>query len=107
MLLIHVTTAQGATHEVTANEGQTLLDAVMASGVDGLLGECGGCCSCATCHCMVDDSQLALLPEPDSSEAQMLDFVATQRMPGSRLACQVKLQTHHQGLRLTLPERQF
>jgi len=107
MLLIHVTTAQGATHEVTAKEGQTLLDAVLTSGVDGLLGECGGCCSCATCHCMIDEAQLSLLTAPDSSETQMLDFVATERLTGSRLACQIKLQAQHQGLRLTLPERQF
>jgi len=107
MLLIHVTTAQGATHEVSAEEGQTLLDAVTAAGVEGLLGECGGCCSCATCHCMVDESQLGLLAAPESSEAQMLDFVATERVAGSRLACQVKLQAQHQGLRLTLPDRQF
>jgi len=39
MLLIHVTTAQGATHDVAAQEGQTLLEAVLTSGVDGLLGE--------------------------------------------------------------------
>jgi 2Fe-2S ferredoxin len=56
---------------------------------------------------MIDESQLAMLPTPDSSEAQMLDFVATERLPGSRLACQIKLQAQHQGLRLTLPERQF
>jgi 2Fe-2S ferredoxin len=56
---------------------------------------------------MIDEAQLALLPAPDNSETQMLDFVATERMPGSRLACQIKLQAQHQGLRLTLPERQF
>jgi len=107
MLLIHVTTAQGASHDVQAREGQTLLEAVQTAGVDGLLGECGGCCSCATCHCVIDEAQLALLTAPDSSETQMLDFVATERLPGSRLACQIKLQAQHQGLRLTLPERQF
>ncbi|NBY04024.1 MAG: ferredoxin, partial [Betaproteobacteria bacterium] len=82
MLSIHVTTAQGATLEVSAEVGQTLLDAVMAAGIDGLLGECGGCCSCATCHCMIDESQLGWLTAPDSSESQMLDFVATERLAG-------------------------
>ena len=56
---------------------------------------------------MIDEAQLALLPAPDSSEAQMLDFVATERMPGSRFACQIKLLAQHHGLKLTLPELQF
>jgi 2Fe-2S ferredoxin len=86
--------------------GWNLMQGATANGVDGILGECGGSCACATCHCYVDEVRLADLSPPEPGELDMLDNVAAQRRPNSRLACQIKASPALQGLVLTLPDRQ-
>lgn len=106
-ITLHVVGANGAEHDITARVGQSVLDAVGQAGIEGLLGECSGCCSCGTCHCYVEaDPQSAFAP-PDEAETTMLDFVAAQRQPNSRLACQLVLRSASAGLRIQLPDRQF
>ena len=82
------------------------MQAATANGVDGILGECGGSCACATCHCYVDEQLAALLTPPAEGELGMLENVAAQRRPNSRLACQIKASAAIDGLSLTLPETQ-
>ena len=77
-----------------------------ANGIDGILGECGGSCACATCHCYVDEARLADLPPATESELQMLDNVAAERRPNSRLACQIKSTAMLEGLVIHLPANQ-
>lgn len=93
--------------EASAGVGKTLLQAAEAHGVDGLLAECGGSCSCGTCHCYIDPAQLSLLAVPEKAELEMLDFVADERKPNSRLACQVKIVAELDGLRVQMPARQI
>ena len=49
---------------------------------------------------------LADLPAPSQGELDMLDNVAAERRPTSRLACQLKATAALQGLVLHLPETQ-
>jgi ferredoxin, 2Fe-2S len=91
---------------VDVPEGWSLMQGATANGVDGIIGECGGSCACATCHCYVDEARLADLPAADEGELQMLDNVAAERRPTSRLACQLKAGPALEGLVLTLPETQ-
>jgi 2Fe-2S ferredoxin len=86
--------------------GWSLMQGATANGVDGIVGECGGSCACATCHCYVDEARLAELPAPSAGELAMLDNVAAERRPNSRLACQIKATAALEGLRITLPETQ-
>lgn len=86
--------------------GWSLMQGATANGIDGILGECGGSCACATCHCYVDPARLAELPEPSPNELMMLDNVACERRPNSRLACQIKATESMEGLQVTLPESQ-
>jgi len=105
---ICIVDARGAEHAISARAGQSILDAVGQAGIEGLVAECGGCCSCATCHCYVEADPQSCLAPPDEAETTMLDFVAATRQPGSRLACQlVPGPTSHAGLRIRLPDRQF
>ncbi|MEZ5729033.1 MAG: 2Fe-2S iron-sulfur cluster-binding protein [Burkholderiaceae bacterium] len=92
--------------EVDAADGWNLMQAAVTNGVEGILGECGGSCACATCHCYVDEAHLAELPPPDEGELAMLEMVTAERRPTSRLACQLKASATLDGLVLTLPETQ-
>ena len=92
--------------DVSVAEGWSLMQAAIANGVDGIVGECGGSCACATCHCYVDEARMADLPAPSQGELDMLDNVAAERRPTSRLACQLKATAALQGLVLHLPETQ-
>lgn len=86
--------------------GWTLMQAATSNGVDGIIGECGGAASCATCHCYVEQERLADLPEPSAAELAMLAETAAERRPNSRLACQLTAVAELDGLTVTLPETQ-
>jgi 2Fe-2S ferredoxin len=92
---------------VSVAEGRSLMQGATANGVDGILAECGGSCACGTCHCYVEAARLSELPEPTDAELAMLDTVAAERRPNSRLSCQIKASAALDGLVLTLPDRQI
>ena len=104
----HITFVQpdGLATTLDVPTGWSLMQAATSNGVDGIIGECGGSCACATCHCYVDEARLADLPPPEEGELAMLDCVVAERRPTSRLACQIKAAPAMEGLRLTLPEAQ-
>jgi 2Fe-2S ferredoxin len=91
---------------VKVPDGWTLMQGATVNGVDGIIGECGGSCSCATCHCYVDADRSAELPAPGEGELAMLETTAAPRLPNSRLACQLKASPELDGLVVTLPETQ-
>jgi 2Fe-2S ferredoxin len=102
-----ITTPDGAEHDVSAQPDRSLLQIVDDARLDGLVAECGGSCVCATCHCIVHEDDLSRVAPPHDDENQMLDFTATDREPGSRLACQLKIDASHEGLRVRIAQRQF
>jgi 2Fe-2S ferredoxin len=106
--MVQVTYIEPGGNAVTTDvrEGRSLMQGATATGINGILAECGGNCACATCHCYVDPARLADLPEPEDAELAMLDNVAAERRPNSRLSCQIKATAALQGLVLTLPDRQ-
>lgn len=87
-------------------DGWSLMQAATANGVDGIVGECGGSCACATCHCYVDETLMAALAAPARNELDMLENVAAERRPNSRLACQLKASPALEGGVVTLPDCQ-
>ena len=46
----------GESTEVHVQSGVSVMQAAVDNGVEAILGECGGVCSCATCHCYVDSA---------------------------------------------------
>lgn len=98
--------ANGQSTTVDVPEGWSLMQAATANGIDGILGECGGSCACATCHCYVDELLASVLPAPSAGELDMLENVAAERRPNSRLSCQIKASAALNGGRVTLPECQ-
>ena len=94
----------GTRMPVDVPEGWSLMQAATSKGVDGILGECGGSCACATCHCYVEEARLDELPAPEAGELDMLENVAAERQPNSRLACQIKATATMAGIVVTLPD---
>lgn len=96
----------GSERELEVPEGTSIMQAAMDHGVTGIMGDCGGACSCATCHCYVDDAWLDKVKEADDVESQMLEFVM-EPQPNSRLSCQIEVSDELDGLVVRLPEKQF
>ena len=92
--------------KVTAESGTMLMQAAVANGVQGIVAECGGNASCATCHVYVATAQSALVGPPNDVEDEMLDFTAAERRPTSRLSCQIRLTDALDGLVVGVPEEQ-
>ncbi len=104
----HITFIEFSGQSVTLSlpVGWNLMQAATANGVNGILGECGGSCACATCHCYVDTTHSGELPAALETELDMLENVASERRPNSRLACQIKVSEALEGLVVRLPETQ-
>ncbi|MBY0464631.1 MAG: 2Fe-2S iron-sulfur cluster binding domain-containing protein [Burkholderiales bacterium] len=98
--------ASGQSTTVDLPDGWSLMQGATANGVDGILGECGGSCACATCHCYVAEDFLAKVLPASDTELAMLDNVASERRPNSRLACQIKASAALDGMVVHLPETQ-
>lgn len=80
--------------------GGSLMEVAKANDVDGILGECGGGCACATCHVYVEPEWRDVLGPPDILEEMTLEGVAHIMQEDSRLGCQVLLRDDMDGLRV-------
>jgi len=92
--------------EITAqvDTGLNLMEAAVANDVPNVIGECGGCLSCATCHVYVDEGWQDRTGAPGETEDVMLDMVAGDRTGASRLSCQIEASDALDGLVLIVPE---
>jgi len=82
--------------------GESLMEAARAAGVEGILGDCGGGCACATCHVYVDPQWEAVVGKPDDVELGALDMVSDVQRSNSRLSCQIVAKPELDGLRLVV-----
>ncbi len=98
--------ANGRVQELDVKEGWSVMEGAVRHGVEGIVAECGGTCSCATCHIYVDNEG-GIFPPPDEIELAMLDSVAAERKATSRLSCQLQVSAKAEGLRIDIPDRQY
>lgn len=96
----------GAEHTVEAQAGDSLMQVAVSNGVPGIDADCGGSCSCATCHVYVNEEWLATTGEVNPTEEAMLSL-STDRKDNSRLSCQITVTDEMDGLVVTTPEFQF
>jgi ferredoxin, 2Fe-2S len=94
----------GSVHSAAVEPGSNLMQAAVDNSIDNILGECGGCLSCATCHVYVDERWVDKVGEPDDMEDAMLDAVEAPRTPASRLSCQITAAPGLNGLVLHVPD---
>ena len=91
----------GTEQTVEGKTGWSVMENIRNAGFDELLALCGGCCSCATCHCHVDEEWLAVLPPMQGDEDDLLDS-SSHRQPNSRLTCQIEFGEALDGLRVQI-----
>lgn len=105
MIKITFIDAEGTARTVEAEEGSTVMETAVRNGVPGIEAECGGACSCATCHVYVEGEWETATGQPQSMEEDMLDFAFDVR-PNSRLSCQIRVRPELDGLVVRTPARQ-
>lgn len=106
MIQVTFITREGQALDVAAADGASLMETAVRNGVAGIEAECGGACSCATCHVYVEPQWREKVGEANAMEADMLDM-AYEVAPNSRLACQIRISPVLDGLTVRLPARQI
>jgi 2Fe-2S ferredoxin len=97
---ILVTDQCGKEHELEGLDGWRVMEVIRDWGLD-IKAECGGSCTCATCHVWVDPAWYGRLPAPDDEEEDLI-YSSLDRKPNSRLSCQILLSDDLDGLKVTL-----
>lgn len=92
----------GTAQSVDYRDGESLMQAGTRAGIDGIIGECGGSCMCATCHVYVEETAFLRLPPPEETEKEALEFTAVHVRPLSRLGCQLRLGPTTDGMTFTV-----
>ena len=96
-----VVTREGEESTIEVGDGVTVMEAIRDNGFDELLALCGGCCSCATCHVMVDPAFSDKLPAMSEDEDDLLES-SDHRAANSRLSCQIPFTDALDGLKVTI-----
>ena len=107
MVRIIYNSGDGSSREVEVAVGRSVMLGATINGVAGIEADCGGTLSCATCHVYVDPAWVGRLPEPELMEVELMEGVAAERRPNSRLSCQILLTEALDGLTVELPARQY
>ena len=88
------------THAAAA--GLTVMDCAVDNAVAGIRAQCGGGCTCSTCHAIIDERWFARVGEATGDERDILEFTPG-RQSRSRLTCQIVLRDELDGLIVHLP----
>ncbi|MDO8358504.1 MAG: 2Fe-2S iron-sulfur cluster-binding protein [Devosia sp.] len=99
-MIILVTDQAGETHELEGLDGWRVMEVIRDWGLN-IKAECGGSCTCATCHVWVDPEWFGRLPAMEDCEEDLV-FSTLDQKPTSRLSCQIILNDGLDGLKLTL-----
>ncbi|MFX4994026.1 2Fe-2S iron-sulfur cluster-binding protein, partial [Acinetobacter baumannii] len=77
--------SNGTRHEVDASNQQSLMQVALSNLIPGILADCGGVCSCATCHVLIDAPWSEQLPAMSETETFLVDGIPDQEPGRSRL----------------------
>ena len=91
--------------EVIADNAEgNLMNIAVENQVDGIDGDCGGVCSCATCHIKVSADWKEKVGPASEAETDMLELEEDVD-ESSRLGCQIKMTEELDGLVVTVVGR--
>ncbi|RNL65561.1 2Fe-2S ferredoxin [Zhongshania marina] len=97
MLKMTFITPSGEEITTEGNVGGSVMEAAVSANVAGIDAECGGACSCATCHVKLSAEWFAVVGEAGELEASMLEY-ANDADDYSRLSCQMKIAENYNGI---------
>jgi 2Fe-2S ferredoxin len=95
----------GTIHAVEAEIGATVMETALKNDVPGIVAECGGSCTCATCMVHVDPAWADKVGTRSEEEEDQLDNAFDVR-PTSRLSCQITVTEELDGLTVHTPSYQ-
>ena len=95
----------GTEHLVDAAAGESLMRAAVDNRVDGIVADCGGNCSCATCHVYIEATWRERIPPASNEERDMIEC-ALHVEEHSRLSCQILVTPALDGLIVRIPVSQ-
>ncbi|WP_397473798.1 2Fe-2S iron-sulfur cluster-binding protein [Pusillimonas sp.] len=96
----------GSSTLVEGRAGTTVMQLAVDNMVEGIVGDCGGALSCATCHGYVDSAWLDRIPPASETELEMIPCAVAPKN-NSRLCCQIVVDDALDGLIIRLPEAQI
>ncbi|MCZ6617672.1 MAG: 2Fe-2S iron-sulfur cluster-binding protein [Gammaproteobacteria bacterium] len=86
--------------------GDSVMDCALDNDVAGIAAQCGGGCTCSTCHCYVEAPWFDMLPTRIEDERELLTYVE-DRLENSRLTCQIYLTEELDGIEISIPSRDW
>lgn len=89
---------------VEALAGDSLMQTAVDNGIEEITADCGGCCSCATCHCFITPAWEGKVSPADDMEQALLETAIEDVQPNSRLSCQITLDDSLDGLVVKVPQ---
>ena len=96
----------GDSQSVNVPVGLSVMMGGVNAGIHGIVAECGGSLSCATCHVYVESSSRPL-PALSDDEEDMLEWTASPREESSRLSCQLVIQVEDETMVVRVPDKQL
>lgn len=104
MAEIRVKDRSGTERPLLADNGRPLMESLRDDASLGVLGTCGGMCSCGTCHVFVDPARAGELAPKSEDEEMMLEGIGAlvEVRPNSRLSCQLIIDEKLNGLRVEI-----
>ncbi len=85
-------------------ESGSVMALARQNGVKGIEGECGGVCSCATCHVHVQNGEFSRTGQQGTIEKDLLEL-NDHADETSRLCCQIRISDEIDGLVLRVAEK--
>lgn len=98
--------SDGTSKDVEVDAGANVMRVAIDADIPGIVAECGGAAMCATCHIYVDPENASVFPAVEDIEEEMLECVDSERLPESRLSCQLVLPEGVDALTVRIPESQ-
>ena len=99
MITIRFKLPDGEVREIEGREGESVMSTAVSHDVPGIVGECGGELSCATCHVYERAGEFTPMSADEDDLLELVD----DREDASRLGCQLRLREGMADIDLEVP----